>query len=121
MGEWKAQISVRVPHQFRRELQSMAEREHRNLSNLTSLMLEWAFEQLKAAGSLKECSAFGFGGQDSEWASGKWGATFASYLRALPPLNSSRSERGGRSVICVESCWSGASPGYLKQVRPSGY
>ncbi|MGC1417191.1 MAG: hypothetical protein WA817_18015 [Candidatus Acidiferrum sp.] len=58
MGEWKAQISIRVPHQFRRDLQSMAEREHRNLSNLAGLMLEWAFEQLKAAGSSEKMLRF---------------------------------------------------------------
>ena len=58
MGEWKAQISVRVPHQFRRELQFAAEREHRNLSYLAGLMLEWAFEHLKAAGSTEKMLRF---------------------------------------------------------------
>jgi len=58
MGEWKAQLSLRVPQQFRRDLEAMAEREHRNLSNLTGLLLEWAFEQLKAAGSTEKMLRF---------------------------------------------------------------
>jgi glutamine synthetase adenylyltransferase len=49
---------VRVPQQFRRDLEAIAEREHRNLSNLTDMLLEWAFEQLKAAGSIERLLKF---------------------------------------------------------------
>ncbi len=52
MGEWKAQISLRVQQDLRRELEAFAEKERRKLGNLAELMLEWAFEQLKTAGSV---------------------------------------------------------------------
>ena len=51
MGEWKAQISLRVRQTLRADLEHFAERERRKLGNLTELILEWAFEQLKTAGS----------------------------------------------------------------------
>jgi hypothetical protein len=51
MGEWKAQISLRVRQALRSELEAFAARERRKLGNLTELILEWAFEQLKTAGS----------------------------------------------------------------------
>ena len=51
MGEWKAQISLRVRQALRSELEEFAARERRKLGNITELILEWAFEQLKAAGS----------------------------------------------------------------------
>ena len=51
MGEWKAQISLRVRQALRADLEQFAGRERRKLGNLTELILEWAFEQLKVAGS----------------------------------------------------------------------
>ena len=51
MGEWKAQISLRVRQSLRADLEEFAARERRKLGNLTELILEWAFEQLKTAGS----------------------------------------------------------------------
>ena len=51
MGEWKAQISVRVRQALRAELEEFAAREKRKLGNLGEVILEWAFEQLKVAGS----------------------------------------------------------------------
>jgi len=51
MGEWKAQISLRVRQALRSELEQFAARERRKLGNITELILEWAFEQLKTAGS----------------------------------------------------------------------
>ena len=51
MGEWKAQVSFRVPQALRDELAAFAAREKRTLGNLGELILEWGFEQLKAAGS----------------------------------------------------------------------
>jgi hypothetical protein len=51
MGEWKAQISLRVRQALRMELEQMAARERRKLGNLAELVLEWGFEQLKEAGS----------------------------------------------------------------------
>jgi len=51
MGEWKAQISLRVRQALRADLEQFAARERRKLGNLTELVLEWAFEQLKVAGS----------------------------------------------------------------------
>ncbi|PYX69046.1 MAG: hypothetical protein DMG78_23175, partial [Acidobacteria bacterium] len=52
MGEWKAQISLRVRQDLRREMEEFAAKERRKLGNLAELMLEWAFEQLKTAGSV---------------------------------------------------------------------
>ena len=51
MGEWKAQISIRVRQALRTELEDFAAREKRKLGNIGELILEWGFEQLKAAGS----------------------------------------------------------------------
>jgi len=51
MGEWKAQISIRVRQDLRTELEKFAVRERRKLGNIGEVLLEWAFEQLKAAGS----------------------------------------------------------------------
>lgn len=51
MGEWKAQISLRVRQALRAELEQFATREKRKLGNIGELILEWGFEQLKAAGS----------------------------------------------------------------------
>jgi hypothetical protein len=51
MGEWKAQISLRVRQALRAELEELAVRERRKLGNIAELILEWGFEQLKAAGS----------------------------------------------------------------------
>jgi hypothetical protein len=51
MGEWKAQLSLRVRQALRSELEECAAREKRKLGNLGELILEWGFEQLKAAGS----------------------------------------------------------------------
>lgn len=51
MGEWKAQISLRVRQALRAELEEFAARERRKLGNISELILEWGFEQLKAAGS----------------------------------------------------------------------
>jgi hypothetical protein len=52
MGEWKAQISVRVRQALRTELEEFAAREKRKLGNVGEVILEWGFEQLKAAGSI---------------------------------------------------------------------
>ena len=52
MGEWKAQISLRVRQALRTELEEFAARERRKLGNVAEVILEWGFEQLKAAGSI---------------------------------------------------------------------
>ena len=52
MGEWKAQISLRVRQALRAELEEFAGRERRKLGNVGEVLLEWGFEQLKAAGSI---------------------------------------------------------------------
>lgn len=52
MGEWKAQISLRVRQALRTELEEFAARERRKLGNVSEVILEWGFEQLKAAGSI---------------------------------------------------------------------
>lgn len=52
MGEWKAQISLRIRQALRSELEEFAVREKRKLGNVGEVLLEWGFEQLKAAGSI---------------------------------------------------------------------
>lgn len=52
MGEWKAQISLRVRQALRAELEEFAAREKRKLGNVGEVLLEWGFEQLKAVGSI---------------------------------------------------------------------
>jgi hypothetical protein len=52
MGEWKAQISLRVRQALRAELEEFAGRERCKLGNVAEVILEWGFEQLKAAGSI---------------------------------------------------------------------
>jgi hypothetical protein len=51
VGEWKAQVSFRICHALRAELQEFASRERRTLGNLGALILEWGFDQLKTVGS----------------------------------------------------------------------
>jgi len=51
MGEWKAPLSLRVRQGLRVELETYAAREKRTLGNIGEVILEWAFEQLKAVGS----------------------------------------------------------------------
>ena len=51
MGEWRVQVSVRVSQARRAELETYAAREKRTLGNFGAVILEWAFEQLKVAGS----------------------------------------------------------------------
>ena len=52
MGEWKAQLSLRVRQDLRRDMEAFAERERRKLGNLGEQLVEWAFAQLKTAGSV---------------------------------------------------------------------
>jgi len=53
MGEWKAQISLRVRQDLRREMEELADKERRKLGNVGEVLLEWAWEQLQAAGSIE--------------------------------------------------------------------
>jgi len=59
MGEWEAQISVRVRQAFRADLEEFAAHEKRKLGNLAELILEWVFEQLKTAGSTQDLLKYG--------------------------------------------------------------
>ena len=52
MGEWKAQVGLRVRQALRTDLEEFAAREKRKLGNVGEVLLEWAFEQLKTAGSV---------------------------------------------------------------------
>ena len=52
MGEWKAQISLRVQQALRAGLEEFAARERRKLGNVGEVLLEWGFAQLKEAGSI---------------------------------------------------------------------
>ncbi|HWZ99014.1 MAG TPA: hypothetical protein VN025_14745 [Candidatus Dormibacteraeota bacterium] len=52
MGEWKVQVGLRVRQALRADLEEFAAREKRKLGNAGEVLLEWSFEQLKAAGSI---------------------------------------------------------------------
>ncbi|HWZ98335.1 MAG TPA: hypothetical protein VN025_11295 [Candidatus Dormibacteraeota bacterium] len=52
MGEWKAQVSLRVRQALRADLEEFAASEKRKLGNVGEVLLEWSFDQLKAAGSI---------------------------------------------------------------------
>ena len=58
MGEWKAQLSVRVRQQLRREMEEFAYQDRRKLGNVAETLIEWAWEQLKAAGSIERLLRF---------------------------------------------------------------
>ena len=58
MGEWKAQISVRVRQDLRREMEEFAYKERRKLGNLGELLLEWAWAQLQVVGSSERLMKF---------------------------------------------------------------
>jgi hypothetical protein len=51
MGEWKIAVTLRMRGDLRAEMIAFAEREKRSLGNVAAILLEWGFEQLKAAGS----------------------------------------------------------------------
>jgi hypothetical protein len=52
MNEWKTQLSLRVSRTLRAELQEFAAQENCKLANVSEVILEWAIEQLKTAGSI---------------------------------------------------------------------
>jgi hypothetical protein len=54
MGEWKAQVSVRIRQTLRVEIEEVAARERRTMSNVSELLLEWGIAHLKAAGSIHQ-------------------------------------------------------------------
>jgi len=51
MGEWKIAVTLRMRGDLRAEMIGFAEQEKRSPGNLAAILLEWSFEQLKAAGS----------------------------------------------------------------------
>ena len=59
MGEWKAQLNLRVRRALKTELENFAAQEKRKLGNLGEILLEWAFEELKVAGSTDRLLRYG--------------------------------------------------------------
>jgi hypothetical protein len=51
VGEWKIAVTLRMRGELRAEMIALAEQEKRSLGNLAAILLEWSFEQLRAAGS----------------------------------------------------------------------
>jgi hypothetical protein len=66
MGEWKAQLSLRVRQDLRREMEEFAVKERRKLGNLAELILEWAFEQLKVAKSTNRLLTYQLGKREEK-------------------------------------------------------
>ena len=66
MGEWKAQLSLRVRQDLRRDMEAFAERERRKLGNVGEQLVEWAFEQLKVAGSLDRLLKYKLGKREEK-------------------------------------------------------
>jgi hypothetical protein len=52
---------MRVSQDFRREFEAFADKERRKPSNMGCELLEWAFEQLKVAGSLTRLLSYKLG------------------------------------------------------------
>lgn len=52
MGEWKAQVSVRIRQALRIEIEEFAAKERRTMSNISELLLEWSIAHLKKAGTI---------------------------------------------------------------------
>src|SRR5258707_122124 len=59
MGEWKACFTLRIRPNLRLELEQFAPREQRSLGNIGAVLLEWSFQQLKAAGSIDRLLRYG--------------------------------------------------------------
>jgi hypothetical protein len=51
MGEWKVTFTMRLRPGLKDGLERVAHQEHRSLGNLGEMLMEWAFDQLSAAGS----------------------------------------------------------------------
>jgi hypothetical protein len=66
MGEWKAPLSLRVRQDLRREMDEFAARERRKVGNLGEQLVEWAFEQLKVAGSLDRLLKYKLGKREEK-------------------------------------------------------
>lgn len=58
MGEWKAPLSLRIRQDLRRELEEFAVKERRRLGNVGEVLVEWAWAQLQAAGSIDRLLKF---------------------------------------------------------------
>jgi hypothetical protein len=54
MGVWKIGVTIRLRPELRDEIIRFAEQEQRSLGNFGAILLEWAFERVKAAGSTVE-------------------------------------------------------------------
>jgi hypothetical protein len=54
MGEWKAQVSVRIRQTLRVEIEEFAAKERRTMSNVSELLLEWSIAHLKTIGSIDQ-------------------------------------------------------------------
>jgi hypothetical protein len=66
MGEWKTQLSIRVSQDFRRAFEAFAEKERRKTSAMADIVLTWAFEQLKAAGSIERLLKYQLGNRGNK-------------------------------------------------------
>ena len=51
MGEWKANVTIRIRPSSRDELLEFAVRAQRSLGNVGAVVLEWGRKQLKTVGS----------------------------------------------------------------------
>lgn len=59
VGIWKVGCSIRLRPEFKAILEECAQRERRSFGNLGAVLLEWALEQLKAAGSVQRLLKYG--------------------------------------------------------------
>lgn len=54
MGVYKVQLSLRVQQALRLEMEEIAARERRTLGNLGEILVSWAVERLREAGSTEQ-------------------------------------------------------------------
>jgi hypothetical protein len=58
MGEWKANVTIRIRPSSRDELLEFAVREQRSIGNVGAVVLEWGLKQLKTVGSTEQLLKF---------------------------------------------------------------
>jgi len=59
-------MSLRVRQELRREMEEFAYKDRRRLGNLGELLMEWAWEQLKAAGSIDRLLKYHLGKREEK-------------------------------------------------------
>ena len=120
MGEWKAQISVRVRQELRRELEEFAYADRRKLGNVAETLLEWAWEQLRASGSIERLLKFNI--KPRSRTNGSAENRIGPSKRSMPKRTSITSATDFRACVFFATAWittnqSGENPTSASEVN----